>query len=236
MKFLIGIPCLYNVDATEKCIESVVHKNVDVILLDNGAEQSVKNTIARYAGFENVSICINEENVYVNPAWNYFLGRFFADNSYTHLILLNSDLVLQNDWFDVLKARLRKDQHEITLPVISDTLPDKVDTEYSEGQTVNSGTPGVFICLSRVCAQLIYPIPKEIRVWFGDNWIFDGLRGMEFKTTIAHNLLAYHYHGGSQSVQRTPEISSIIEVDKHQWTHVVEPQMQQKIKAFNTNV
>jgi hypothetical protein len=70
-------------------------------------------------------------------------------------------------------------------------------------------------------------------VWFGDNYIFDLLRGCGFDTTIAPNLLSIHYAGGSQSVQKTPDISAIIEADKVQWRNIAEPLMQKKIIDFN---
>lgn len=233
MRFLVCIPCLYHAESLAQCIQKLMHEDVTVVLLDNGSEPDVKNIIAQYTNRPNVHIERSDENIYVNPAWNLFIAMFFQSNEFSHLIILNSDLVLQNDWVDVLKKRLRKNPNEITLPVIDATLPDKVNTEYSEGQTVTSGTAGVFICLSRLCAQLVYPIPQEIRVWFGDNFIFGCLRGMGFSTVIAPNLHAVHYHGGSKSVSRTPNISAIIEQDKVAWVEV-EKKMQEKIKEFNT--
>lgn len=217
MKLLIGIPCLFNAEATRQCIESVVYKDVSVILMDNGAEQSVKNVLSQYADMPNVVLISNTENIYVNPAWNVFIEKFLSTDNYTHLLILNSDLVLQNDWYEVVTERIKKHAHELTLPVIESILPDKVSSEYTTGNTVTSGTAGVFILLSRACATLVNPIPENYKIWFGDLFIFSVLRECGFNTTIAPNLFANHYHGGSQSVHRTPDISNIIEQDKDQW-------------------
>lgn len=233
MRILIGIPCLYNAEATRQCIESVVHKDVSIILMDNGAEQNVKNVLSQYADAPNVMYVSNPTNIYVNPAWNHFIKSFLSTSDYDYLIILNSDLILQHDWLEVLKNRLEKHPHEITLPVITPEFP-VFNTEYQIGTKVDCCTAGVFICLSRACATLINPIPENIRVWYGDNWIFDYLRGCGFETVVAPNLYANHFWGGSQSVQKTPDIAAIIESDKVQWRNAVEPLMQEKIKEFNS--
>ena len=48
-KILIGIPCLFGAWHTKEAIESVVnYPDVTLLLIDNGAEESVKNVIANY--------------------------------------------------------------------------------------------------------------------------------------------------------------------------------------------
>jgi hypothetical protein len=78
-----------------------------------------------------------------------------------------------------------------------------------------AGTPGVLICLNKTHANLVYPIPETLKVWFGDNWIYDGLRGVGYKTIIVNNLITYH--SGSQNVSKVKGISEIIEQDKIEW-------------------
>ena len=60
--------------------------------------------------------------------------------------------------------------------------------------------------------ELIYPIPETLKVWFVDNWIFDGLRKLGYKTLVLKNLLTYH--SWSQTVSKVKGISEIIEQDK----------------------
>lgn len=220
MKYMVGIPCLYGYEHTKEAIRSVVYKpNTEVVLVDNGAEESVKKLIYDYViGNKNVSAIHNKENIYVNPAWNQIISAFLQSDS-EYLLIMNSDLILQDQWHYVLNSYL-SDNKDIPVPVITDDIG-LIDYCYplfdgSYGQEeVFEGIPGVLIILNKAQANLIYPIPETIKVWFGDNWIYDGLRKAGYKTVILKNLLTYH--SGSQNVSKVPGISEIIENDKREW-------------------
>jgi GT2 family glycosyltransferase len=108
MKYLVGIPCLYGAGHTKEAIESVVNKpGVDLLLIDNGAEQSVKEVLHSYSNRLNVKIIINPVNIYVNPAWNQILNHFL-NNKYDYLLIMNSDLILHKDWKNILDAYLNE--------------------------------------------------------------------------------------------------------------------------------
>jgi hypothetical protein len=217
MRYLVGIPMLYGADHCREAIESVVHKeNVDVLLIDNGAEQRVKDVIYGYEDLENVTIIQNRENIYVNPAWNQIIDHFLK-NDYDYLLIMNSDLILHKDWKNVLDKYLTLYWDRIPVPEITsdrNKLHKDISLD-SNSHEVFEGTPGVLIILNRFHAKNIYPIPETIKVWFGDNWIYEGLRKICKQTMVLDNLIAYH--SGSQTVSRVKGISELIEQDKIEW-------------------
>lgn len=228
-KYLVGIPCLYGAEHTREAIESVVHKdNVHVLLIDNGAEQSVKDVINSYSKRSNVFIIHNKENIYVNPAWNQIIDFFLKVNNdpmlnvfgviFDYLLIMNSDLICHPKLFDVLDSSLN--EKEIPIPVIStdkNILNSKLPTQ--EKKIVYEGIPGVLIILNRLQADMIFPIPDTLKVWFGDNWIYDNLRLIGFKTVILSDLITYH--SGSQNVSKVKGIGAIIENDKLEWAKLL---------------
>lgn len=222
---LVAIPCLYGGWHTKLAIDSVIHEpGVEVLLIDNGAAQDVKDVIALYP---SAHLIRNPDNIYVNPAWNQAMEFFLEDSRYTHIVLMNSDLVMGKTWASILRVRIEKHGiMEVALPTIRDAHPGNPYNGYdTNAQTVTSGFPGVFICLSYWHVKWVYPIPSYIKVWFGDNWIFDKVRAAGVRTSVVPNLFARHLHGGSQNVQRVPGIAEIIEEDKRQWEEVVQPMM-----------
>lgn len=232
MRILLGIPCLYGGKMCDEAIASVVNKEyVSVLLIDNGAETDVKQVIEKYAQLPNVYVIRNSYNKIVNPAWNQIM-EFFLDNiNYSHLVIMNSDIVMQKDWDKVLINRLAENSDEITVPKVIDDKyfsSIEVNTLVSEAQKVDSGTAGIFITLNRKQVGIVYPIPEEIKCWYGDNWIYESLRALGYETVIPNNLLCYHAH--SQTVQLVKGISEIIEEDKRQWANKVEPMMLELIK------
>lgn len=216
MKYLVGIPCLYGAGHTKDAIESVVYKdNVDMVLIDNGAEEGVKEVLNYYSERENVLVIHNEQNIYVNPAWNQIIN-YFLSTDHDYLLIMNSDLILQKDWNKVLDMYFENYPDLIPIPVIEEDL-----MKYNNGITltikhkeVTEGTAGVLIIINRKQAKNIYPIPNYIKIWFGDNWIYEILR-TKYKTVIVENLVCYH--SGSQNIIRLKEANTIIENDKIDW-------------------
>ncbi len=240
IKILCSIPCLFGPIHTKEAIDSVYGKeSVDVLLIDNGAEESIKNLFPNYPSTHIIS---NPQNVFVNPAWQQIIDYFLQHEEYSHLIIMNSDLVMQKNWSEVVINRLEENPDEICIPKI---IEDKffmtrdnmgifrtldIDTKPSECQIVTEGTPGVFIVMNRKQVNIISPLPTECKIWFGDQFIYTILRSLGYTTVIPDNLLSYHYW--SQNVQKVQGISEMIEEDKVNWTNVAEPKMKKIIKEF----
>lgn len=222
---LVAIPVLTGSDHCKAAIDSVFPKEgVQILIADNGAEESVKEMLKVYTAqpiyFERF-----HQNIFVNPVWNTFLKTFLS-SSYERLVIMNSDLLMQSQWVEVVNNRWTINPDEILLPVM-DELRD-INPAVSNAQVVIEGTPGVFITLNRKQAEMVYPIPEDIKIWFGDLWIFTILRELGYQTVIPENLLAKHFW--SSTVSRLPGISELIEHDKIQWADVVEPLMRQRIQ------
>jgi GT2 family glycosyltransferase len=230
MKILIGIPCLYGHGHTEDAIKSVVfHPNVDLLLIDNGAESDIKRLIKEYSGFGNTHVISNKENVYVNPAWNQIIDVFLKGD-WDLLCIMNSDLTMQFNWADSLRNLYEKFGDDYTyIPVVKEDRNDiKIRVNPSEFNVFTvASAPGIFITLNRKQAKLIYPIPEDCKVWFGDDWIYGILRGLGCKTAVASNLIAYH--GVSQTVQRVEGIDRVIANDKIAWEQILSPKMNEVI-------
>lgn len=229
MKILIGIPVVLNAELFDVCVASVVDKlDVGVLIVDNGSEPKVKDVINRYSQKSNVVVITNETNAYVNPAWNQMID-FFIKSDYDYLCLMNSDLVLQKDWDIVLRNRWAVNEDEIIIPIVADKNV-SVSTEWQEAARVDSGTAGIFITLNKVQALAVYPIPSDILVWFGDNWIYELLRGVGYKTVIPPNFIASH--AWSSTVSKIKGVGEIIEQDKKAWNEKVSILLQEKINNY----
>ncbi len=232
MKILLSIPCLYGAAHTKEAIQSVSNNTLDLLLIDNGADPDVKSVLNWYeTNYSNVKVIHNANNIYVNPAWNQALSYFLEHREYTHLVLMNSDLILDKDWLMNIKTWLANNPNDICLPTITEGRTGH--TGEQTGTIVHEGTPGVFIMLNREHVKIVNPIPKEIVLWFGDNFIFSVLRELGYNTVILNNFCAYHYW--SANVSKLPEAGEIIERDKKAWAEIVEPMMMRKIQYFKNN-
>jgi len=219
-KYLIGIPCLYAAKITENALNSVVNKeNVDILIINNGAEPAVISVIEKFnKHYQNVTVINNSNNIYVNPAWNQILEYFLQHPDYDYVCIMNSDIIMQHQFNIVLDRNHFLSPNDIYIATQVNNIvaiKNRLNAITDKKTEVTEGTAGVNIILNRKQAEIIYPIPEYIKIWFGDNWIYEILREIGYKTYILDSLQAFHY--GSQNVSKLPGISQIIEKDKKNW-------------------
>ena len=204
-KLLVGIPVIYDVACVKKCLAHVIGAD-GILIIDNNATPDIKRLIEPY------NKIINAKNVYVNPAWNQLMEYFLAHPEFDTIIILNSDIYLKNDVCAKIKLIDLDIQKVIPLVTGVSAFSDSPDPV---SHVVKDGVPGVFICLSRKMVEHVYPIPNEIKLWYGDNWIFNKLQLLDYKMTVYSDLQAIM--DWSRSIGLLPEAHEIIEEDKKAW-------------------
>jgi hypothetical protein len=217
-KYLVGIPVLFGVDHTREAIESCIHPQADVLIVDNNAPEPVKNVIKEFDG--KITVKVNEKNEFVNPAWNYILEYFLRYKDYTHVVIFNSDAILPPNW-PLELDKFYKQFGNFAIPVPYETLDKRFAWQEQDinapikYELIKGGIRGICIILTREQTERIYPIPDGIKVWYGDNWIYEILRETEQCTWMLYNMTVYH--ALSQNVSIVPEAIPQIEEDKEWW-------------------
>ncbi len=236
IKMLICVPAVNNAAVTKEMLDSIVNQPVDILLAQNGADKDIKDMFHWYWTENPFKIKIIDEpvNIGVNPIWNKFLKYFISRPEYTHIGILNSDVIVHQDFLKVIEPIMEPDN---TIPLPVEVDKEKIfvpldDTRCENNITVGGGVPGTFIILNRFQAELVTPIPESIKIWFGDNWIYDICRGVGFKTKVIEKFMTFHH--GSQTVQTVKGVHEQIEKDKKNW-ELLAPLLKRKIETFKTN-
>lgn len=207
MSIMIGIPVIYNETCVRICLEHLQNQNAEVFIIDNNSDESIKRIIEPYRKI------VNPQNVYVNPAWNQILEEFLKTD-HDVLVIMNSDLYLNHNVVKKL-SELELDRDEIIACL---NLVDSFSDCERQITHASGGIAGVFIPLTKKMAREVYPIPPEIKIWYGDNWIYEKLKKIGYKLTIFNDLQAQHIWSSSVSV--LPEAHQVIEQDQLAWPTV----------------
>ncbi|WP_371031281.1 glycosyltransferase [Pseudoclavibacter sp. JSM 162008] len=127
-----------------------------------------------------------EKNIYVNPAWN--LGAELATSEY--LVLVNDDVTFDPIVFDELEKILGLGMYGIVGPDRS-AFSLTESTKPGHGLARPSATIfgyGTFMAMRR---KDYVPIPEEMRIWGGDDWLIlnqrrppAALTGIRFSTEM----------------------------------------------------
>jgi len=173
----------------------------EVIIINNNVADTPNDPILSHP---KVKLHNCEQNIYVNPAWN--LGVELS--SFDKVCISNDDIIVDLKVFFVLEEFLTE---EIGMAGI-------IHNETSEGYGQPPFKDGSidlikwehhyvhgFGSFFAMCKKNWVPIPKELIVYFGDNWVFDVQLWVARKPIyLISNAL--HKHQGSQTVTTVDNI------------------------------
>ena len=103
------------------------------------------------------------KNTYVNPAWNK--GVELA--KYDKLAILNDDIWMDWNIFNVLEPYITEETGVIGMAENNYTTPDK---EFGLEPIIHRN--GGFGCAMFLHKENYTPIPNEMKIWGGDDWLF----------------------------------------------------------------
>lgn len=161
--FSIVIPTLWKSPRIHELLSSLINCNNvgEIILIDNSSE-----FFNYYTTLDKVKLIQPKENLYVNPSWN--LGVELA--TYNYICLCNDDLKFDPILFDLTTH-------------YPDIMSDKIIGMHSENYHINFSNEIKLVptnsrnwgwgCLILFEKKNWIPIPENIKVWYGDDFIFN---------------------------------------------------------------
>lgn len=166
-KFTVIIPTIWKSEYTLELIKRYCDcDSVDEIILINNRPEDTPVLM------ENAKLKVYHmsENIFVNPAWNY--GVTLAKNDY---ITISNDDIL----FDVDEYYYLLNQTILQIPLENLGYIGSHSENYiiSENKSPvleeydNNSNKGGWGCLFSFHKQNWKPIPNQLKIWYGDNWI-----------------------------------------------------------------
>lgn len=209
MKILASVP-LYNApDLARRSVEAL--KEADVFLVANSQDDAILDLTKGYDCFKFAT------NAGCNPAWNKAM-QYFLEGDWDWLALGSSDVILREGWAKILS---RASQKSVYVPSYLGSLEDMAELAFP-GEPISTlltgGVMGAFMFLPRKAVKKVFPIPKELILWFGDEYIFTKLRNAGWEVRMLDHLFAYHFE--STGISGNTEASKIIEQDKIAWSKI----------------
>jgi len=142
-------------------------------------------------------------NTFINPAWNK--GAEMA--KYDKLMFLNDDVITDFSLIDKVYEHINEDKGIIGLG--------EGCWEYKRGSFGIRPIyqfRGGFACLFFIHKNVYRHIPEEIKVWYGDNWLFD-------KTgKQPHEITNWKVGGQISATILQPKIWPITREDEYMWS------------------
>lgn len=229
------IPCFNQISFTKECINSLSSSDCNFIFIDNGS------TDGTYEYLKSVSehVIRNENNVYVNPAWNQGLKYFLEHDFGEYFCIANNDIVFHPECVRVIEEILSK-KDVFLMPSMAKDIQEMGSVFCKDHLVLNQiliPTPGFCIFLKKKYFPLFYPIPETIKVLRGDDWIMDNLHCKGIFGYAVNKALTYHHY---RTTQKSLNLGNMITKDVKEFERIVEKQYPQRgikrIYEFNSGI
>ena len=190
----------------------------NILLFDNGSKPSFEKISSKL----NIRYHREEHNLFVNPAWN----KIFDQENCNYLTLLNNDcFILSPNYFEDIIKHMGENQIQISscknknIKVLKDTalttsnyfLLNSEKTPLS--CNFNPRRQGWLMTLNLdIYKTLDFKIPKYLKLWYGDDWIWSQFALNELKMGVYKNRYSVHIKSSTVS---SIEMQKIIAKDNN---------------------
>lgn len=168
-KFSIVIPTMWKYKPFTNFLKNLVQFPLvdEIIIINNDDSSTPSDPVLTHEKIKMVSF---GKNIYVNPAWNYGVDRSKNNN----ICILNDDVIFDLKLFYHVEPILSTDVGVIGLcPGHAEhNQPPFVNGSINIQPWAGEHTMG-FGCLMFVHKESWVDIPDALKVYYGDNWIFD---------------------------------------------------------------
>lgn len=227
MKISFIIPCYNNLQHTKACIESIIahskKETYNFIFINNASTDGTDKYIA---SIPNSITIHNDKNKYINHAWNQGLN-IISKNDSEYLCLCHNDFIVCPNWLDPIFELFSTKIKEFYMPV-SNTQPrnpfdDKKGMKYyfsNQEKTIllpiSEPCLGFCIFIRKEHLSHFYPIPDQLKILRGDNWIMDNLYSKGILGYRVNKCVVFHENGTTQKILSTDQIrnNDIFEFNK----------------------
>ncbi|CAB4143344.1 Glyco_tranf_GTA_type domain containing protein [uncultured Caudovirales phage] len=165
-KFSVIIPTIWKSEYTMELLKrySDCQYVGEIILIDNASH------LNKNIEFQKVIHIKENENTFVNPAWN----KGVSLSNFDYITISNDDILFDvNEYYELLTQTINQAPFE-TLGYIgshSDNYVIKIDKSPVLELYDNQTNKGGWGCLFSFHKQNWKPIPEQLKIWYGDNWI-----------------------------------------------------------------
>ena len=170
--YSVIIPTMWKCNRFQQTLRELsAHELVGEIILIDNTSNDLKIELPKLIHI------LEGKNTYVNPAWNK--GASLA--KYDKLCILNDDIWMDWNILNILEQYITEENGVIGIAEENYTTP---HTELALEPITHRN--GGFGCAMFIHKENYTPIPKEMKIWGGDDWVFvkcRNIRKQNYKIT-----------------------------------------------------
>lgn len=193
---------------TKRAIQSIRRnsgsEDIGLFLVDNGSTDETQE-VMRAA--QPKAFIRNHENLGISAGWNQAIEAALSYNYTEFTVLANNDIMVGPGWLEPVRRELSKNDSRYFLPngAVTDEETFEIEVERRRPGLLGKTTPGrAGWCMffRAQTARLFHPVPSELRLWYGDDYIHWKLASFGYRCEVLLDSFVLHY--GSRSIGDYP--------------------------------
>lgn len=189
----VVVPVYNHINITDDFFRTITKNTVlpeQIILIDNASADNYLELVDKYKTL-NINYIKNEKNEGVNSAWNY--GISLAKTPY--ISILNNDLLLSKYFFKMISEAMTSDSK------LGIVVPTTIKNKEYVNKTPNEPPKllnlvkreGWAFTIRKEITSNINPIPEDLKIYFGDDYLFNFTKKLNYKIMKITNNFIFHY-------------------------------------------
>ena len=210
---IAAVPTM-NINRAKGIIASLLQNapSPDKIIILNNSSNSLDSSK------DNVLIANFKQNIGVNAAWNYAMQQ--AREEEAHLMLLNDDIKIKRNFVGKTLKLLQNNNVAVACPLTTNNLrifhkeviePENISLWYNLMQK----REGWAFTISSQALMKVPPIPEELFIFFGDDWIWHHTgQWVQDETNII-------YHAVGETMRENPPLRQLLNKERRVWRRLM---------------
>lgn len=213
--FTIVVPTMWKFERFISFLYDLVEHPLigEIIIINNDPQNTPNNDILHC--HHKINMVDFGHNIYVNPAWNW--GVEHANHN--KICIMNDDIIYDTKIFNRVNSYLNKDIGVIGVGLLpcNENFTDGMIRIIPRNKSFNLFGFGMLFFVHK---ESYVPVPEQLQMYFGDNFIHDNSIWRGKKVFIINDLFYYSPYG-STGIYMMDEMNKMFAIEKEHYSNII---------------
>jgi glycosyltransferase involved in cell wall biosynthesis len=191
MRLSVIIPVFNLIEMTKDLLVMISNNTIkptEIFIIDDAGVDDYKTLVDKYTSLDifDIHYIRNKENMGTNACWNIGVSKATGDL----ISILNNDIIINLKFFEHIFDTMKDESISICVPR-NVGLGEKINDDSRKILSPLTKREGWAWTIRANLARQFFPIPPELRTFFGDDYIFEHVSRAGKIVKMEHNRIVH---------------------------------------------
>ena len=191
MKLSVVLPVFNLIEMTKNLLVMIANNTIkpnEIFIIDDAGIDDYKTLVDKYSSLDifDIQYIRNKENMGTNACWNLGISKATGDL----ISILNNDIIINLKFFEHILDTMKDESIGICIPR-NVGLDGKINDDSQKILSPITKREGWAWTIRVDLAREFFPIPSQLRTFFGDDYIFEHVARSGKIMKMEHNKIIH---------------------------------------------